>query len=451
MKQSTKQDERDWGGFQEMGEFVWEGQKCRVAHSKKILTDRDEKGERYFMIVKYSIDLPTGESSVSYQPSKYQLFYRTSGSNTHQKGTWFPCDGLCIDQADGIEKYVKVHHTLFAASLKKNETLIHKIQRLRIPGLESLESIQGGLLLRLGAPIFVFLSRILGGGLWRDEDLKMILLEAAGVTTDPCSKSYRTPLRQILQNTEGIRIHKMDPRNETQEMCDFTRYAVSINNVPEEYSFHKFCPNPLVSFPKVDLKKWIEGPVVFEEESYFAKNLRLKFKSLPEKKTKTELYVGPIPGILDHRAIPMVFVTSFYWRTMDVGFIEGIKKRTEAMYIKAVMEEQKGPIQKQKGEVMTSRMILEKFYGDRNKGKKEVLEKIQDVRDVRQRKQQSILKRKRNQESEKQKQVQARFTVVVPPLSSISSTPQEKKLKRSRSVPIITTTSTMKLRNRTKK
>jgi hypothetical protein len=450
MKQSTKQqkqEEREWGGFQEMGEFVWkngevqEGQKFRIAHSKKILTDRDEKGERYFMIVRYSL-----LSSLSSQPSKYQLFYRTSGSNTHQKGTWFPCDGLCIDQADGIEKYVKVHHTLFAASLKKNETLIHKIRRLQIPGLDSLESIQGGLLLRLGAPIFVFLSRILGGGLWRDEDLKTILLEAAGITTDPCSKSYRTPLRQVLQNTDGIKIHKMDPDNETQEMCDFTRYAVSINNVPEEYSYHKFCPNPLISFPPVDLKKWIEGPVVFEEESYFVKNLRLKFKSLSEKKTKTELYVGPIPGILGHRAIPMVFVTSFYWRTMDVGFIEGIKKRTEAMYIKRVMEEQKVPVQKQtqkqKGEVMTSRMILEKFYGDRNKGKKEVLEKIQDVQ------QQSLLKRKRNQESEKRKQVQARFTVVVPPLSSISSTPQEKKTKRSRSVPL---TTTMKLRDRKKK
>ena len=431
-----------------MGEFVWnngevqEGQKFRIAHSKKILTDRDEKGERYFMIVRYSL---------LSQPSKYQLFYRTSGSNTHQKGTWFPCDGLCIDQADGIEKYVKVHHTLFAASLKKNETLIHKIRRLQIPGLDSLESIQGGLLLRLGAPIFVFLSRILGGGLWRDEDLKTILLEAAGITTDPCSKSYRTPLRQVLQNTEGIRIHKMDPRNETQEMCDFTRYAVSINNVPEEYSYHKFCPNPLISFPPVDLKKWIEGPVVFEEESYFLKNLRLKFKSLPEKKTKTELYVGPIPGILGHRAIPMVFVTSFYWRTMDEGFIEGIKKRTEAMYIKRVMEEQKVPVQKQKqkqkGEVMTSRMVLEKFYGDR-KGKKEVLEKIQDVQDVQHIRQQSLLKRKRKQESEKRKQVQARFTVVVPPLSSISSTPQEKKTKRSRSVPL---KSTMKLRDRKKK
>jgi hypothetical protein len=65
MKQSTKQqkqDEREWGGFQEMGEFVWNngefqggGQKFRVAHSKKILTDRDEKGERYFMIVRYSL------------------------------------------------------------------------------------------------------------------------------------------------------------------------------------------------------------------------------------------------------------------------------------------------------------------------------------------------------------------------------------------------------------
>jgi hypothetical protein len=134
---------------------------------------------------------------------------------------------------------------------------------------------------------------------------------------------------------------------------------------------------------------------------------------------------------------------------MDEGFIEGIKKRTEAMYIKRVMEEQKVPVQKQKqkGEVMTSRMVLEKFYGDR-KGKKEVLEKIQDVQDVQHIRQQSLLKRKRKQESEKRKQVQARFTVVVPPLSSISSTPQEKKTKRSRSVPL---KSTMKLRDRKKK
>ena len=93
---------------------------------------------------------------------------------------------------------------------------------------------------------------------------------------------------------------------------------------------------------------------------------------------------------------------------------------------------------------MTSRMVLEKFYGDR-KGKKKEVEKVQDVQHIRQ---QSLLKRKRNQESEKRKQVQARFTVVVPPLSSISSTPQEKKTKRSRSVPL---KSTMKLRDRKKK
>ena len=431
MKQSTKQqkqDEREWGGFQEMGEFVWNngefqggGQKFRVAHSKKILTDRDEKGERYFMIVRYSL-----LSSLSSQPSKYQLFYRTSGSNTHQKGTWFPCDGLCIDQADGIEKYVKVHHTLFAASLKKNDALIDKIRRLGIPGLESLESIKDGLLLRLGAPIFVFLSRILGGGLWRDENLKNILLEAAGVTKDPCLKSYRAPLKQVLQNTQGIRIHKMDPRNETQEMCDFTRYAVSINNVPEEYSFHKFCPNPLISFPPVDLKKWIEGPVVFEEESYFVKNLRLKFKMLPEKKSKTELYVGPIPGILDHRAIPMVFVTSFYWRTMDGGFIEGIKKRTEAMYIKRVMEDDKDPEEKQKSDVMTSEMVLRKYRVQGGGGKDQM--------------QTLVVKRKRQQSGQKPTQ---RFKIVVP---SSEEEEKEKKVKRSRN-----TTTLMKLRERRKK
>jgi len=98
-------------------------------------------------------------------------------------------------------------------------------------------------------------------------------------------------------------------------MCNYTQYAVSINNVPQEYPH---C-NSFLEIPRVNLKQWIEGPVVVGEE------LTRRFTTL--KQQTDTLYIGPVQGVIDHRAIPIEFVSSFDWRTQLGGYCLGVKDR----------------------------------------------------------------------------------------------------------------------------
>lgn len=294
-----------WGKFHDIGVFPWRDGLCQIAHSHRLLSDNLTLG-RFFVIIRYSF--PPSEQYY------HQLFYCSSGSNTHERGSWFPCDGYCIDWT-GEEVFVKLTSTHFSQNLKKDTKLISKIKGCGIDLLQTTDFIQTGLLLRLGAPIFVFITRILGGGLWKHDKLKNILLKAVGIDTDPCPPDHTTVLTEIDPQTTALKIHEMDPQTITLEMCNYTQYAVSINNVPQEYPY---C-NPFLETPRVNLKKWIEGPVVVGEE------ITRKFTKLKEE-TET-LYIGPIQGVINHRAIPIEFVSSFDWRMQPAWHTKGVKQR----------------------------------------------------------------------------------------------------------------------------
>jgi len=294
-----------WGKFHDIGVFPWRDGSCHIAHSHRLLSDDLNVG-RFFVIIRYSF--PPSEQY------HHQLFYCSSGTNTQERGSWFPCDGFCVDYS-GIEVFVKPTVTKFSQTLKKDTKLISKIKDCGIDVLQSTDFIQTGLLLRLGAPIFVLIARILGGGLWKHDKLKNILLKAADINSDPCPPHHTTVLTEIDPRTTTLNIHEMDPQTITAEMCNYTQYAVSINNVPQEYPH---C-NSFLEIPRVNLKQWIEGPVVVGEE------LTRRFTTL--KQQTDTLYIGPVQGVIDHRAIPIEFVSSFDWRTQLGGYCLGVKDR----------------------------------------------------------------------------------------------------------------------------
>lgn len=305
-----------WGGFVDMGEFPWKEDKlCQVAHSKNLLADHivdnqdkhDQSKGRLFVIVRYSF---TGEDR-----KFYQLFYRSSGSNTHAK-TWFPCDGLAVDN-DGDELFVKVSHTKFVDKLKKKTSLIQYIQSLGIPELASPEDIKLKLLLRLGAPIFILLSFVLGGGLWsaRDTRLKHKLLEEAGVSTEEKQSKSTLASLNASRPPESIKIRQLSLDKTTEEMCKYVQDAVSINNVPEEYKGY----TTALAIPRVNLKTWIEGPVEIGMDNPALVRFKLNVMET--------LYMDPIPGIFPYRTIPAEFITSFEWRLTPAEITRHKKER----------------------------------------------------------------------------------------------------------------------------
>ncbi|NDE13981.1 hypothetical protein EBZ80_03530 [bacterium] len=206
------------------GAFLPVSASMEIHHSEKMMTD----GIRFFTIVRFS----GSDGRIV-----HQMFYRTSGHNTGVKDTWFPCDGLMVDEHTGQDLFVKLSQTNFSRALSAREDLLQKIARQGIDGLTDPSAIRTGLLMRFGTPDYAACSRLLGGGLW-NTTIGIVLCEHLGlgddtgtVVLDPAAKMMSTD----------------------QSMNEFVAWAVSTNSYPEEYATRTVSRcNPF----RVDLREW---------------------------------------------------------------------------------------------------------------------------------------------------------------------------------------------------
>lgn len=210
------------------GAFLPVSPSMETHHSEKMMTD----SVRYFMIVRFR----SGENTV------HQMFYRTSGHNTGVKDTWFPCDGLMVDEQTGQDLFVKLSDTNYGRALSEDKGLLRAIVRRKIEGLKEASEVRTGLLKRFGTADFAACSRLLGGGLW-DTSIGPILSErlglegeTGGVVLDPDAKRITTD----------------------QSLNEFAAWAVSTNSYPEEYTSRTF--SRCNSF-RVDLRDWYKQTI----------------------------------------------------------------------------------------------------------------------------------------------------------------------------------------------
>lgn len=188
--------------------------------SREIYTD----GERYFGVVSYTMK--------DDKTQRFQLFYRSSGVNSIG-GTWFPTDGYLMPFDTKPESYFsKINKTKFASQFKKEpypphvSALFHDIGRLDISGLRTEKDMKEKLFLRFGAPVFILISSLLGGGLWHlYPELGHIIYRFIGIedTMSPVHPPY---------DTSGHTIRHLVDEKTLNMYC---RDAISVNHLKEEY------------------------------------------------------------------------------------------------------------------------------------------------------------------------------------------------------------------------
>jgi hypothetical protein len=159
---------------------------------------------------------------VQYNESCHQLFYRSSGHNTHYPQTWFPTNGYLLDYMDG-GYYDKLSNTKFTKRITKDEGLHKQILELKRPFLNSIEAINSTVLYRFGTRQFMYISYLLGGSLWQDVELTAILSQHFQLPMNHPQQQYQLPIppRQI--------------QNIYQDVNWFAKDAISTNYCKEEY------------------------------------------------------------------------------------------------------------------------------------------------------------------------------------------------------------------------
>jgi len=246
--------------------------------SKEMYTD----GERYFGIISYTLK--------DDKTRRFQLFYRSSGANSIG-GTWFPIDGYLMPFDTKPESYFsKVNKTKFASQFRKEpyeprvSTLFHEIQQLGISGMRTEKDIKEKLFLRFGAPVFILISSLLGGGLWAlYPELGHIIFQFLGIehTISPKHPPY------------DISGHTIQHLRDEKTLNMFCRDAISVNYLKEEYD-----ENTINAW--VDYGEWYTKEISVGASSQMNKTLkRFGMKEISEKKSlcitfKTRLYIPEI-------------------------------------------------------------------------------------------------------------------------------------------------------------
>lgn len=266
--------------------------------SREIYTD----GERYFGIISYTLK--------DDKTQRFQLFYRSSGANSIG-GTWFPTDGYLMPFDTKPESYFsKINKTKFASQFKKEpypsrvSDLFRNIAQLHISGLQTEKDMKEKLFLRFGAPVFILISSLLGGGLWRlYPELGHIIYRFLGIehTISPEHPPYDISGHTIK--------HLVDEKTLNMYCSD----AISVNHLKEEYD-----DDTINAW--VDYREWYTKEIPIGRSSQMNKTLkRLGMKEISEKKSMCITVDGRI-------YIPEIFVY-MNLDTIQPESVDALKKR----------------------------------------------------------------------------------------------------------------------------
>lgn len=201
-------------------------------------------------------DLSIGRSFivVNYNTSCYQLFYRSSGHNTHYPETWFPTNGYLLSYLDG-GYYDKLSNTKFSKSITQDDILHEKILSLKRPFLDSVQAINSTLLYRFGTKQFMYISSLLGGSLWEDVELVNILSQHFELPLTSSRLRYSFPTTPF------------EIKNIYQDVNWFAKDALSTNFCKDEYHIDSI--NEYVNY-----RNWYTHLFTIGEESRQLKAIR---------------------------------------------------------------------------------------------------------------------------------------------------------------------------------
>jgi len=245
----------NWGSFRKLSD--------NFHYSTRMLVDGDIEIARVFCILRYH--LPSQEKPC------YQLMYRSSGYNTHKKGTWFPCNGLFAHYESGQLYYPKLSNTRFSKDMAEKKELLAELRALRIANLTTNEQCLN-LLSRFGTLEFMQASCLMGGGFWTDNRIPPILARHFGIPL-----AYHD---QEIDVTGAIPLTA-----DTTMLNHYTGYALSPN-------YYKEDQYKLPSFPFIDLRQWNTTPQRIGMESQKAKTLA-RFGSKMAECMRTMYYEDP--------------------------------------------------------------------------------------------------------------------------------------------------------------
>jgi hypothetical protein len=273
---------QQWGRFYKMKEQGVEFGEFSV-NRQWLREEQDKNGNcRVFLILRYL----NNENKKS-----YQLFYRSSGHNSLADGTWFPCNGYTVSQDESDmnvidETYSKLYNTKFSKSLKENTELINDLVKLGNRKMTSPPSVKQSLLLRFGTLRFLYASYLMGGGIWENENLRMVFSKHLGLDL---SRSYSTE-EQIQfhwpSSLETCRVIE----NPHIDVNSYAHIAISTNFCKEEYK------DPVTKF--IDLTEWVKGEIIeIGVESPLNKSLRRFKGKLVECPRQIPIFVNSVPYI----------------------------------------------------------------------------------------------------------------------------------------------------------
>lgn len=210
-QQQTKP--QNWGGFLEIHTTH---PSLSVFVSRNILTETPQNIGRQFAIVKYYMGREVWG---------YQLFYRSSGANSHTPRVWFPCDGLVLNYEQGLV-YAKLTHTLFSKKIKDDTRFLESLVQFHLPGMDTQKKILDGAFMRFGTPLFMFISYLLGGEFWKHNELRFFLGQ------------YIQFDMSLYRAEYDLQRHTLLSIQSCEDVNRFTRYAVSMNYLLDQYTFH---------------------------------------------------------------------------------------------------------------------------------------------------------------------------------------------------------------------
>ena len=227
----------NWGSFRKLiGDFYY---------STRMMVDGDIGIARVFCILRYR--LPDHEKPC------YQLMYRSSGHNTHKKGSWFPCNGLFSHYETGELYYPKLSNTRFSKEMAERKELLGELKALHIKSLKTDKECVN-LLTRFGTLEFMHASWMMGGGFWTDDRVAPIM-----------ARHFELPLtnedRGEIDVTGAIPL-----TTEATMLNHYTGYALSPN-------YYKEDQYNIPSHPFIDLRRWNTTPQRIGDESPMTKTL----------------------------------------------------------------------------------------------------------------------------------------------------------------------------------
>lgn len=227
--------------------------------SSRMLVDGDPAVARIFCILRYHLP--------SRRKPCYQLMYRTSGANTHKKGTWFPCNGLFSDYASGELFYPKLNETRFSKQMTERTELLDELLALRLEDLATKTRLLNELT-RFGTPELMHASCRMGDGLWKDVRIVAILQQ-------------HFPELRLEVNDRPMDVSGAVP-TDSMTLNGYAGYALSVN-------YYKEDQYATPSEPWIDLRQWLHEPQTIGADSPLARAMA-RFKTTTIDDCRHTLY-----------------------------------------------------------------------------------------------------------------------------------------------------------------